>query len=273
MQNLEIYDQEKNLEKTWAAELEILDSIDKFCRKEELKYSLAFGTLLGAVRHGGFIPWDDDVDILMPRKDYEYFVTHWTVPGFILQNKRTNNDYTQCFTKIRKDHTTFLQYEFEKNVSYHTGIFVDIFPGDRVAPTQLTRKIQFILFAINLLYSREYTSGSESSKLESILLKVPRSIRLKIRSWAEKRMQRWDYTGGKIVNASTIDNARLYFQSNLFDRMTEIEFCGKKYMCTAEYESFLLTCYGDYMKLPPEDERRIKHHPLIVDFERNFGES
>lgn len=115
----------------WATEQEILDVIHQVCTEHGLRYSLAYGTLLGAVRHKGFIPWDDDIDLMMPREDYEKLLVIWnqSAPkGYILQNTRTDSDFTQNFTKIRKDHTTFLQDEAERTKHYHKGIFVDIFP-------------------------------------------------------------------------------------------------------------------------------------------------
>ncbi len=103
--------------KLWDIQLEILDVIDLICRKNGLRYSLYAGSLLGAVRHQGYIPWDDDLDICMPREDYERFLDIWKDkdhPGYIMQNKHNTPSFTQSFTKIRKDHTTFLQYEWEK---------------------------------------------------------------------------------------------------------------------------------------------------------------
>ena len=99
-------------QKLWDVQLDILNLIDQVCSKNDLQYSLYAGTLLGAVRHKGFIPWDDDLDICMPREDYEKFLKIWKDedhPGYILQNKRNTPLFTQSFTKIRKDHTTFLQ--------------------------------------------------------------------------------------------------------------------------------------------------------------------
>ena len=124
----------------WATEQEILDVIHQVCTEYGLRYSLAYGTLIGAVRHKGFIPWDDDIDLMMPREDYEKLLAIWNEAapkGYILQNTRTDPDFTQNFTKIRKDHTTFLQGESEREKHYHKGIFVDIFPG---RPQQVGKK-------------------------------------------------------------------------------------------------------------------------------------
>lgn len=146
-----------NIQDVQNVEQEILDVIHNVCEACRLWYYLAYGTWLGAVRHGGFIHWDDDVDILMPREDYEKLITVWdqAVPkGYLLQNVRTNPDFTQNFTKIRKDHTTFLQDETERGKSYHKGVFVDIFPGDRVVSSGSGRKFQYVACAVNLLYAR-----------------------------------------------------------------------------------------------------------------------
>ena len=261
-----------DLQKIWSIELDILNQIDKFCKLHHLKYSLAYGTLIGAVRHGGFIPWDDDIDIVMPRKDYEYLLENWNIPGYILQNKKTNNDYNQNFTKIRKDHTTFIQHEYEKYVSYHTGIFVDIFPGDRIAPKGILRKIQYFNCALDLLYSRDGVTSKKQSITEKILMILPRSLRMKTMNWCNKNIQKWNGTTNPFFFPSTIKAAKVYYSADLFDQMIQIEFAGNKYMCVKKYDRFLRDYYGDYMTLPPLKERTYTHHPIVVDFEKNFKE-
>jgi len=104
------------LRKLQLTQLEILKVFDRFCREHDLKYSLYAGSLLGAVRHQGFIPWDDDLDVCMPRADYDRFIQCWTekpVEGYVLQNKENSRYFVQSFTKLRKDHTTFLQNKRE----------------------------------------------------------------------------------------------------------------------------------------------------------------
>ena len=100
----------EELRKLQLVQLDILNVIDDFCVKNNIKYSIAYGTILGAVRHGGFIPWDDDLDICMLREDYDKFIELWKDSDeYILQNHNTDRDFTQSFTKIRKTNTSFVQ--------------------------------------------------------------------------------------------------------------------------------------------------------------------
>lgn len=259
-------------------ELEILLFFDKLCKQHNLKYYLTGGTLLGAIRHKGFIPWDDDIDLIMPREDYEELLSIWdrvAPKGYILQNTRNAPDFTQNFTKIRKDHTVFLQSEEERGKNYHKGIFVDILPGDRVAPTKAGRKIQYFAFAVNLLYSRGYTSGSAGiiGLAERILLKLPKDRQIAYRQSAERWICRWKgFHTEKFVFSSTIKSCRKYYPANLFDKPTTIEFCGKQYQCVSDPDEVLRLGYGDYMQLPPEEERVWTHHPVLIDFEHNYEE-
>ena len=269
---------QQKIEQVWKVEQEILDVIHRICTEHGLRYSLAYGTLIGAVRHGGFIPWDDDIDLLMPRDDYEKLLSIWNDVApeeYILQNDRTNPDYTNTFTKIRKDHTTFLQTDAEREKGYHKGVFVDIFPGDRVAPGKISGLLQYIACAVNLLYTRGYTSGSTGTigMVERILLAIPKIIRPSIRIAAEKFICRWnDRKELKWFFPCTIVAARRYHAATLFDELKQIQFCGKQYCCIADHDAYLRLEYGEYMRLPPEEDRVWKHHPVIIDFEHNYEE-
>lgn len=270
--------QEEIKSKVWKVEQEILDVIHKICIENELKYTLAYGTLLGAVRHGGFIPWDDDIDIIMPREDYEKLVRIWdsVAPrNFLLQDYRKDLDDTNNFVKIRKNHTTFIQSEDEKKKIFHKGIFVDIFPADRVAKGKIAKKVQYVACAINLLYTRGYTSGSGGlvGCIERILLKANPKSYPKKRLLAEKVLRHWN----KDINAEymvpcTIKDCRIYFPSEMFSNIDKICFNKKEYCAIREWDYFLKIVYGDYMKLPPIDERIWTHHPILIDFENNYEE-
>ena len=266
------------IEQIWTVEQEILDVIHAVCTAHGLRYTLAYGTLIGAVRHKGFIPWDDDIDILMPREDYEKLLSIWNEAapkGYLLQNIRTNSDYINTFSKIRKDHTTFLQYDFERDVHYHKGIFVDIFPADRVAGGKLGNTLQYIASAVNLLYTRGFRSGTGGiiGFTEKALLALPRGVRPVLRGAAERFIRRWNGREDlQWFSPSTIISAKRYYPSDVFDHMTTVSFCGKEYSCVGDADTFLRVDYGDYMQLPPEEERVWRHHPIIIDLNRNYEE-
>ena len=262
----------------WKTEQEILDVVHKICTDNNLRYSLAYGTLIGAVRHQGFIPWDDDIDLIMPRDDYDKLISIWdrVAPAdYTLQNKETDPDFTQSFTKIRKRHTTFLQDESERWKNYQKGIFIDIFPGNRIAPTRLLQTEQLILCCISLLYSREHISESNGlvGLVERILLTVPRNQRKVYREFAQKQIERWKHLeSAPFFFPSTIIDAQKKYPSNMFTKLKTIEFCGKEYLCVADPDTVLRIDYGDYMALPPEPEGTWKHHPIILDFEHDLEE-
>jgi lipopolysaccharide cholinephosphotransferase len=266
------------IQQVWQVEQEILDAIHQVCTAHNLRYSLAYGTLIGAIRHGGFIPWDDDIDLVMPREDYEKLVSIWNdaaPAGYIMQNVQNSPDYTNNFAKIRKNHTTFLQNESEREKQYHKGIFVDIFPGDRVASGKLTNKLQYIACAVDLLFCRGFSSGSGGmvGAIERLLLALPKGMRPGLRNASEKIIQNWNGKNDKkLFFPSTIEYAKHYYSADLFENMGTITFCGKEYSCVADPDAFLRADYGDYMQLPPEEERMWKHHPIIIDLEHNYEE-
>ena len=174
----------QTLHQLWSVEIEMLDAFDTVCKKYGLRYSLAYGTLLGAVRHKGFIPWDDDLDIMMPREDYQRLFEIWSKEvdsEYFLQDYTTDTeDYVNSFAKIRKKHTDFITSEEEKTVRYHTGIFIDIFPGDKYPDGKVERIEFYVNAALNLLFSRGYTSGTKGLQglIERALLKLPRRTRV-----------------------------------------------------------------------------------------------
>ncbi len=266
------------MHKVWDAEMDVLDQIHKVCEENQLRYTLFYGTLLGAVRHGGFIPWDDDIDIAMPREDYNKLLEIWNdvaPAGYLLQTYYTDDDVVNNFAKIRKDHTTYLQDESESEKKYHKGIFVDIFPLDRLAPKGVQRKVQYISGAVNLLFSRGYTSrsGGVTEVVERVLLLLPGRIQSILRNKTGEIFCRWNQNkDAKYLGGSTIDSCTTYFSENIFDSIELRNFAGRKYYAVEDVDSCLAVVYGDYMQLPPEEERVWKHHPIQISFDRNFEE-
>lgn len=269
---------EVRLEDIWAAEKSILDEIDRVCRENGLRYSLAYGTLLGAVRHKGFIPWDDDVDTIMPREDYEKLKEIWqntASEDFILQDGEADGGPPNNFLKIRKDNTTFIMFESEKDREYHKGIYVDIFPVDRFAPGRIRKAVQKLLFDVNLLFNRGYRSGTGGvvGFVEKTLLgAVKRKNHKKLSRWAGRRSRRWNNTVNSCVIASSMRACKRILPADMFDEMKTVSFNGKEYPAVKDTDALLKIIYGDYMQLPPEEKRVWKHHPILVDFEHNYEE-
>ena len=260
-------------------QLEMLKIFDSFCRKYGLHYSLYAGTLLGAVRHRGFIPWDDDLDVCMARGDYDSFIQLWQrepYSGFILQNKENTSAFSQSFTKLRKDHTTFLQTEDEIG-KYHTGIFIDIFPIDRI-PNGKAARLQFKWNCMMYqLFTREFVppKGSVLVRFASLLLLActPEKRRPDIREKLLKRITRYNENHElETIAIEVISTINCPLKADMLDSYTYVEFEDGSYMCTTGWDEYLHRKYGDYMQLPSEDERVWKHHPILIDFEHNYEE-
>lgn len=267
------------LRKLQLTQLEILKVIDEFCQKNDIKYSLYAGSLLGAVRHNGFIPWDDDLDICMERLEYNKFVQIWLKSkptGYILQNKEIEPNFSQSFTKIRKDHTTFLQ-QGEMPGLYHTGIFVDIFPIDRLPKGKIAKVVFEIRCMIYQLYTREFIppkAGKVTKIIAGILLKITTSKhRQKIRKELLKKISKYDANRKlKPVTIETIASMHSYYPVDMLDEFTFLKFEDGKFMCFKAWDEFLKCKYGDYRKLPPKEQQNWKHCPVILDFEYNYEE-
>ena len=265
------------LRKVQLTELEILNTINEFCKRHGIKYSLYSGTVIGAVRHQGFIPWDDDVDICMSRDNYNKFIKTWEQnppKGYILQNKENSPNFPSSFTKIRKDNTTFLHDEIDRG-KFHTGIFVDIFPIDRV-PKRILPKLKFYWDYMQYhLLTREYIP-SDADILTKIIAKVVLKLN-RPKNRPQKREQLLScvtkYNQNPqldMVGAEVISTMRINLPKDLMDSFTYLKFEDGEYMCFQKWDDYLRRTYGDYMQLPPEDERKWTHHPIIIDFEHNL---
>ena len=270
---------DQSLKKIQEQELEILEVVDRFCRDNQIDYSLAYGTLIGAVRHKGFIPWDDDIDLMMKREDYDRFIQTWQdnpPKGYFLQTDITDPEYGNNFLKIRKDGTTFIQDESEKSCSYHTGIFIDIFPFDRVAPEGIQRKMQYLFCQFSMLMTRNHKSGKKglSGIVETVLLGMPKIMKKKLKETSYNQKTKWNRSSSDNLlyfSNGTIHGSNTYFEPDLFDQYTELPFEGRLFKVISRYDKYLKDYFGDYMQLPPENER-LTHHPLVVDFEKEYSE-
>lgn len=270
---------EEKLRQLQLTMLEILKVFDKFCRAHDLKYSLYAGSLLGAVRHKGFIPWDDDLDVCMSRADYERFLVLWEQnppEGYVLQNKENSKYFDQAFSKIRKDHTTFLQDEWQVG-NHHTGIFLDVFPIDRIPNGMLNRGIFKWNCMKYQLLTREFVPPKANPLVKAgskvILACVPRNRREKVRQATLKKITKYgDRHDLETAAIETMASLRKPFAPDMLDSYVDLPFEDGVFMCYEGWDDHLRRKFGDYMQLPPVEERAWKHHPLIIDFEHNYEE-
>lgn len=267
------------LRRLQLTELEILKTVHAFCVQHDVRYSLYAGTLLGAVRHRGFIPWDDDIDICMSRSEYDRFIRLWQdnpVEGYTLQNKDNSPAFMSSFTKIRKDHTTFLEHE-EDAGRFHTGIFIDIFPLDRIPSAWLPKKLFHLRCMLYQLMVREYVPKGSGmairlgSKLLLALVPVGK------RAAAARRILRklTAYNGcsdRSIAGIETMHSVKAEYPATMFDSYTALPFEDGVYSVFAQWDENLRVKFGDYTQLPPEEERTCTHHPVRIDFERSAEE-
>ena len=258
--------------------MEILCMIDALCREHGIVYSLYGGSLLGAVRHQDFIPWDDDLDICMSRENYNKFLKIWdeTAPkGFFLQNKNNSPYFTQTFSKIRKEHTTFLQYDWERG-KYHTGIFVDVFPIDRMPSGRIKRLLfQWDCLRYPLL-TREFVPPTGNSIVKAVsallLLLSPKKLRPAMRERLLNRITRVNDPDANMVSTEMLSTVFQPLPPDLLDSFEQMHFGAHTFPCMTAWKEYLELYYGDYMSLPPEPERTWTHHPIILDFEHNLEE-
>ena len=265
------------LKKVQAIELQLLEEFDRICRKNSLTYFIDGGSTLGAVRHGGFIPWDDDIDVGMPSYDYERFLAiapHELCQGISLHTHENTPGYSLFFAKLYKDGTRFVD-ENAAASGCPQGIFLDIFPfyaldADPQKGSKSRKKAlmyQRIAFVKRNAHPHFPVTMSHRKLIGAACTVAHYTI---ARLWSieqlyalYKKAYETDNPGTLWVNANSGD-AVPRKQEWLFPTK-EIPFESLMVMAPNDCDAFLRAEYGEYMKLPPEDKRRT-HMPLVLDF-------
>lgn len=250
------------LEKLHSKLIEILDEIDRICRKYDIQYFLDSGTAIGAIRHAGFIPWDDDADVGMLREEYERFIK--VAPGelsdkFFLQTRESDPGFEKFSAKLRLNGTYFPE-ERNEGVDINQGIFVDIFPFDYISDDkkQAVRDIKKTRRLIKMFALRHRHPKNENP--------VKKCIRALFRIIPENIFEKKCINHFKKYNETKTDTVVSYsYKMNnshilLFNKAdmypsVDVAFYDRKYMIMNNYEAYLKTMYGNYMELPPENQR------------------
>lgn len=254
--------------------LELLKEFDRVCKKNDISYVVFCGTALGAVRHKGFIPWDDDLDVSMLRSDYEKFLE--VAPKELKSQYYLQAEFSEAwprsFSKLRKNNTTCLEKFHPKNKNMHQGIYIDIFPCDNASNKEWLRKVQFYASRIVLaqtLFKRGYETNS---KLKKVFMTCCALLPLKPfhRFSMGKHSENSQYVQ-TFLSCTSIYKKGVYKRSWFTDTV-EMDFEDMKVPISKHYDELLTTMYGDYMKIPSEEERKIKEHAFLVDTERDYSE-
>jgi len=273
---------QEELRRLQLIELDMLVELDRVCRKNDIPYRITGGTLLGAVRHKGFIPWDDDADVNMLREDYERFkkVADQLDPEICwFQDHDTDPEYRWGYAKLRRTGTKYVRVG-QEHLKCRTGIFIDIFPLDDVPDSTIGRILQdwrcFVLRKI--LYSEVGRVSDSESRLSRRIYSMLAKIPVDVVFASLKRMTRNNRNSNENdVRVLTFKAAgKLYTKNSLKSRygvkkewlreFSEYEFEGHTLMGPKNYDDYLKYMYGDYMKLPPE-EKRGQHSPVSeIDF-------
>lgn len=263
---------EKTLRNLQLAELDGLNFFDDFCRNHGLTYYLCGGCLIGSLRNKGFVPWDDDIDVLMPRPDYEQFLKLYKEEKpserFILLDADKENTYGNIFAVISDtNHTLVKDYQADMDMPH--GIPLDIFPIDGLASGYFARRIQYMWTMVYSLFRSGIVPKNQGGLLSfgsKVLLGIfkGKNIRYKIWRFAETRISRYSFETSENVAELC---AGFYFMKkvyprSIYDGLIEVEFEGRKYFAMKNYDEYLKIPFGDYMELPPE-EKRVAHHNIV----------
>lgn len=260
--------------------LDILLYFARFCEENHLRFVLAGGTCLGAVRHGGFIPWDDDVDVFMLREDYEKLQDLWEAKADLSRYACVRSDdkvnIHHSATEIKDNNTTFIN-KHSVNSDIHQGLMIDVIPIDAVAPGKLSRLRQMVNSMIFCCFNFQRLPEHKSKLFyyaTKLALGVVRSDRLRYLLWKHAENQIAKYAGKDCpMVASFVEGAtimRQVFPREWFTSPGYLDFEGHRMPVPADADAYLRISYGDYMNLPPVEERVYRHNAVFIDLNHSY---
>ncbi len=269
---------EGDIKKVQSKILEIIKFVDEICRKNDIVYYIMGGTALGAVRHKGFIPWDDDLDIFMTPSHYEKFrnvLYKERQEKFYLQEWRIVEDYLE-YAKLRMNGTTLIEPQFRNNKEIHQGIYVDIFilhkcPTNRWKQKKLFLGSKFVT-AVALSQRNWKPKNRKQKIIFALLKKLPTK---KIAHFIYQKIYQYDALSEDYQYCFFIDKAKFeaaVFERAWYDEYREYQFEDTYLFGPTEIEKYLERIYGDYKTLPPIEKRQQDVHAEIWDTEKNYTE-
>lgn len=253
---------QSDLTKLHSDLLELLVEFDRICRKYNIKYSIDGGTLLGAVRHGGFIPWDDDADVILNRDQYDKFINVVDVEldptKYYFQDIDRTEGYRWGYGKFRKTNTKFVRLN-QEYMPYEQGVYVDVFVCDNVPNNYILRSLcNFHSFLFRkAFYSKVGVHEAHGlCKMIYVLMdKIPESkLKCKYNNYIQKR----DSHSSDWVKCLTFPaiNKTFGYKRSWYDDTIDMKFEGKTLRGCRAYDEYLTFLYGEYMILPPVEKRK-----------------
>ena len=253
--------------------LEILKDVHAFCISHHINYSLCYGTLIGAIRHKGFIPWDDDIDILMSRTDYEKFCSSFSIPGRGILRDSDRNSYI-LFSRVYDTEKTICETMIPFTKEYRGGVWIDVFPIDGV--TDDFHSFSEMIPTLRYLWKKQLRYRYSFARIKDIIRVFPPKDILILLTIKFSLTARWlikknnqkmrqlsaDFDYGSTGHCSQMAvpeyGTRNYHEIELFKESIDVSFEGYSFKALVGYDQYLKTIYGDYMTLPPEEKRKPK---------------
>ncbi|MDE7167419.1 MAG: LicD family protein [Clostridia bacterium] len=267
---------EINLEQLKELEVELLTAVDEICNKENFRYSLGGGTLLGAVRHKGFIPWDDDIDVMMPRPDYDAFISYCLnndVP-FKIRSFETDKSYVDTSAKLYNPNTVLQDDNIVGGSSI--GVNIDVFPIDGLGDTYKAAKKAFnsTRFKRNLLVAAQWKKFFKSKThawyyepFRFAFFVLSRFVnKARLFKKIQKKYKKIDFNSVNFAGAvGGSYREKEILPKTIWTEYIDLPFEGRSFKAIADYDTYMSSIYGDYMKLPPE-EKQVSHHTFTAFF-------
>lgn len=258
--------------------LETMKYIDQICRQNGIVYYIMGGTALGAVRHGGFIPWDDDLDIFMTPSEYAKFKTAFEKEisaDFIIQEWCTTPNYLE-YAKVRMNGTTFIEECYKDRKDMHHGIYVDIMILHKVPDNKFIQKLVYYESKFVTLYALSQRNWKPKTKAQNFVLKslklMPCSLMAKI---AYKHIYKYDNRSEKFKYCYWITPAKFrngLFDKSFFESPVDVPFEDTCLLGSEKIKEYLSYRYGDYMKFPSKEQQQAAVHAVIYDTEKDYSE-
>jgi lipopolysaccharide cholinephosphotransferase len=269
------------IEEAQKVQLEILIEFDQICKKHGIHYQLFSGTLIGAIRHNGFIPWDDDIDVCMLREEYDRFLAispKELDAAYFLQNYHTDEKFQSQYSKIRKNKTRYVE-NLVQDVEMHQGFFIDVFPYDHVRPGTLKGKAQRI--AIDQLKLMNYcrVMRVNNSEKKTGLRIAKKALYYLLKGVPKKNVDRLitklacifnekdeEYVGELSISTGKNTYDSFVLKKAFFYDSIEWDFEGYMFPVPRAYDEILKKNYGNYMEMPPLKEQAPHHGIIEINF-------